>query len=158
MSFIASRLRGMGGTPKVKERPLAAGASGLKGALLLVDANGAYATCGADPAAIAAVALSDYGVDSGGFIHTGKKEFPPGFMQAVSVQDNQPFHAEYVGALPAADGGSYGVVLDADGRWKVDFTEVAATRVKLVGRLTNSPENRNRVEVVVLAANVQINQ
>lgn len=156
MSFIAARLRA-GHTPRIKERPLAAGAAGKKGALLLVDANGAYATCGADPAAIAAVAQSDYGPNATGF-GLASHEFPPGYMQAVSVQDNQPFHAEYVGALPAANGGSYGVILDADGRWKVDFAEVVNTRVKLVGRLTDSPENRNRVEVVVLAANVQINQ
>lgn len=157
MSFIAARLRA-GMTPKVKERPLAAGATGKKGALLLVDANGAYATCGADPAAIAAIALSDYGPSTTGFIHTGTNEFPPGYMQAVSVQDNQPFHAKYIGTLPAADGGSYGVVLDSDGQWKVDFTDTTATRVKLVNRLTNSPENRDRVEVVFLAANVQVNQ
>lgn len=156
MSFIPARLRA-GMTPKTKERPLAAGASGKKGALLLVDANGAYATCGADPAAIAAVAASDYGANATGF-GLGTHEFPPGFMQGYSVQDNQPFHAQYVGALPAADGGSYGVVLDADGQWKVDFGEAVNTRVKLVKKLTDSPENRNRVEVVFLAANVQINQ
>lgn len=156
MSFIAARLRA-GHTPKIKERPLAAGAAGKKGALLLVDANGAYATCGADPAAIAAVAQSDYGPNATGF-GLASHEFPPGYMGAVSVQDNQPFHAEYIGALPAANGGSYGVILDADGRWKVDFNEVVNTRLKLVGRLTDSPENRNRVEVVFLAANVQINQ
>lgn len=157
MSFIPARLRA-GLTPKTKERPLAAGASGKKGALLLVDANGAYATCGADPAAIAAVSASDYGSDTSGFSHLGTKEFPPGYMQGYSVQDNQPFHAEYVGALPAADGGSYGVVLDADGRWKVDFGDAVNTRVKLTKKLTDSPENRNRVEVVFLVANVQINQ
>lgn len=156
MSFIAARLRA-GMTPKIKERPLAAGASGKRGALLLVDANGAYATCGADPAAIAAVAESDYGTNSTGF-GLASHEFPPGFMQGSSVSDSQPFHAQYVGTLPAADGGSYGVVLDTDGQWKVDFTDTVATRVKLVKKLTDSPENRNRVEVVFLAANVQINQ
>jgi hypothetical protein len=157
MSFHPSRLRA-GLTPRVKERPLAAGAAGKRGALLLVDANGAYATCGADPAAIAAVALSDYGPDTSGFNHLGASGFPPGYMQAASVQDNQPFKAQYVGALPAAEGGSYGVVLDADGQWKVDFAEVVNTRLKLVKKLTDAPENRNEVEVVFLAANVQINQ
>jgi hypothetical protein len=52
----------------------------------------------------------------------------------------------------------YGVVLDADGQWKVDFAEVVNTRLKLVKKLTDAPENRNEVEVVFLAANVQINQ
>jgi hypothetical protein len=54
------------------------------------------------------------------------------------------------------DGGSYGVVKDSDGKWKVDFSDTTATRVKLVGRRTNSPENLPQVIVTVLAANVQV--
>lgn len=158
MGFSPSRLRA-GMTPRTKERPLAAGAAGKRGALLVVDANGAYATCGADPAAIAATAASDYGPDTSGFNHLGAAGFPPGFLQGHSVSEGQPFLAGYMGALPAADGGSYGVTLDADGEWKVDFSKVAGTaRVKLLKLLTNSPENRNQVEVSVLAANVQVNQ
>lgn len=142
--------------PMIREKAVAAGAAFEEGALLLVDANGLWAECGADPAAVAAVAESGYGSDTSGFIRTGKREFPPGYMQASVVAREQPFHAEYVGTLPAANGGSYGVVRDTDLKWKVDFTDVTATRVKLVNRLTDSPENRNRVEVVFLAANVQI--
>lgn len=159
MAFHAARLLGRS-TPPTRERPLAAGISGRRGHLLLVDGSGNYANCGADPAAIAAVALSDYGADTSGLTHTGKKEFPPGYMQAISVQDNQPFLAHYMGALPAAAGATYGVTLDADGEWKVDFTKSAANqRVKLTNlNPTVSPINRNQVEVVFLVANVQINQ
>jgi hypothetical protein len=147
-------------TPKTKERPLAAAAAGRRGDLLVVDANGAYATAGANPAAVAATAASDYGPDTSGFNHLGQKGFPPGYLQGHSVANDQPFLAHYMGALPAADGGTYGVTLDADGEWKVDFNKNAANqRVKLVSlKPTESPTNRNQVEVVFLAANVQINQ
>ena len=155
MSFKQARLRS-GHTPPVVELPVAAAADFSQGALLLKDANGAFAECGADPAAIGAVALSDYKADTTGFNHLGRTEFPPGYMQGMKVQGDTPFRAEYVGTLPAADGGSYGVVRDTDGRWKVDFDETTATRVKLLRRFTNSPENQNLVEVSVLAANVQI--
>lgn len=155
MSFRAARLRS-GMTPPIREKAVAAAAVFEAGALLLVDGAGKYAECGADPAAIAAVAESAYGPDTSGFNRLGTKGFPPGYMQGCLVAREQPFTAEYVGALPAANGGSYGVVRDSDNRWKVDFTDTTNTRVKLVNRLTDSPENRNRVEVVFLAANVQI--
>lgn len=155
MSFQMAKLKGRS-TPPTLEKPVAAGAAFEDGALLLADANNEWAECGADPASIGAVALSAYGADSSGFNRLGTKEFPPGYMQGMLVQDEVVFSAEYVGALPAADGGSYGLVRDTDGRWKVDFGEAVNTRVKLVGRLTDSPENRNRVLIVFLAANVQL--
>jgi hypothetical protein len=156
MSFKASRLRSSL-TPKIREVALAAGASGKRGALMLLDSNGAAATCGADPAVIGGVAESDYGTNSSGFNHLGVDGFPPGYIQLCSIADNQPFRAKYVGTLPAATGGSFGVVLDSDGLWKVDFTETTATRVKLVDlRLTESPLNQGEVEVVFLTANVQL--
>ena len=54
---------------------------------------------------------------------------------------------------------AYGVTKDADGLWKVDFAKTGLTaRVKLISKeWTEAPLNRNRVEVVFLAANVQIN-
>lgn len=155
MSFILARAKSQS-IPRSKELPLAAGASGKRGALLLVDANGEYAECGADPAAIAAVAESDFGADTSIGAVAGKSEFPPGKMQGTAVQDEVVFRAKYVGALPAADGGSYGVVRDTDGSWKVDFTETVNTRVKLVGRLSDSPLNVPEVLVSFLAANVQV--
>jgi hypothetical protein len=155
MSFFAARLRGQS-VPPTKELPVAAAASFKKGALLLVNGSGQFAECGADPAAIAAVANSAYEADATGFSHLGRSEFPPGYMQGTKVQDEQEFVAKYVGTLPAADGGSYGVIRDTDGEWKVDFAETVATRVKLVGRRTTAPENIPRVIVSVLPANVQI--
>lgn len=139
---------------RVVERDLAAAQTFSVGALLLVDGNGAFAECGADPAAIAAVALAPAGADASGFNILGTKSFPPGKMQAETIK-NRIFSAKYVGTLPAADGGLYGVVKDSDGDWKVDFTETTATRLKLVGRRTTSPENIARVLVQFLDANVQ---
>lgn len=155
MSFKLARLKA-GMVPRHRELPLAAGQAFLAGALLLRDANGAFAECGADPAVIAAVAESGAGPDTSGFNPLAVKGFPPGYMQGIAVQDEVIFRARYVGALPAADGGSYGVVKDADGLWKVDFNEVVNTRLKLLGRLTNSPENVAEVLVAFLAANVQV--
>lgn len=155
MSFIVARGKQQS-VPEVRELAVASGAAFEKGALLVQDANGDWAECGADPAAIAAVAESAYGTDSDGYGGHGKKEFPPGKMQGTLVQGEVRFKAAYVGTLPAANGGSYGVVRDTDNKWKVDFAETVATRVKLVNRFTNAPENQALVEVVFLAANVQI--
>jgi len=155
MSFKLARPRGHT-IPPTRNFPLAAGAAFEIGALLVRDANGAWAECGADPASIGGVAEAPAGTDTSGFIRTGKREFPPGYMQATLVQGEVPFLARYVGTLPAANGGSYGVVRDTDGLWKVDFSDTTATRVKLTGRRTDAPENLALVEVVFLAANVQI--
>lgn len=156
MSFQLANLRGSM-LPRMVEKTVASGQSFNRGALLLMDSNGQYAECGADPAAIAAVANSDYGTDTTGYIRTGHKEFPPGSMQGISIANQVVFSAEYVGTLPAAEGGSFGVVKDTDGRWKVDFTDTTNQRVKLVGlSWTQSPLNRNRVIVEFLSANVQL--
>jgi hypothetical protein len=156
MSFILARAKSQS-IPRVRELALASGAAGLRGALMVRDANGAWAECGADPAAIGGIAESDFGAATGVGAGTGKLEFPPGRMQCTLVQDEVVFRARYVGTLPAADGGSYGVVRDTDGLWKVDFSDTTATRVKLVSRLTDSPLNVPEVLVVFLAANVQVN-
>jgi hypothetical protein len=154
MSFILAELDAQS-IPRARELPVAAAQAFLRGAALLVNASNQYAECGADPAAIAAIAESDYGTDTGGFGGHGTKEFPPGHMQGTLLEGRK-FRARYVGSLPAADGGSYGIVKDADGLWKVDFTDTTATRVKLVGRLTQSPENQAEVFVRFLTANIQI--
>lgn len=156
MSFIVARLHGTK-VPPVKELPVAAGAAFETGALLIRDANGAWAECGADPAVVGAVAESGFGADTSGFAHLGRKEFPTGFMQATKVQGEQHFHAEYVGTLPAAAGGAYGVVRDTDSRWKVDFADTTNQVVRLVNiEWTQAPLNKNRVEVVFLPGVVQI--
>jgi hypothetical protein len=156
MSFITARLHGTK-VPPVRELPVASGAAFETGALLIKNNDGAYAECGADPTAVAAVAESGFGADTSGFNHLARKEFPPGMMQATKVMGEQPFHAEYVGTLPAAAGGSYGVVRDTDGRWKVDFADTTNLVVRLISLdWTKSPLNRKRVEVIFLPAVVQI--
>jgi hypothetical protein len=156
MSFQLANLKGAA-LPRMVEKVVAAGQSFLRGAALLVDSNDNYAECGADPAAIAAIANSDYGTDATGFIRTGHKEFPVGYMQGISVAHQVVFSAEYVGTLPAAAGGSYGIVKGGDGKWRVDFTETVNTRLKLVSlEWTRAPLNRNRVLVEFLTANVQL--
>lgn len=152
MSFILAESQD-GSVPRVVERALAAGASFARGALCLIDASGNIAECGADPVAIAGVAESGAGTDTNLFNPLRSMGFPPGKMQLTCIR-GQVFRAKYTGALPAADGGVYGVVLH-NGEWKVDFTDTTATRVKLVGRLTDSPENQPFVKVRFLDANVQ---
>lgn len=157
MSFLLARLKAAH-SPKARELPLASGSAFLRGAAMLKDANGAWAECGADPAVIGAVAESDCGPSTAVGAHFGTKEFPSGYMIGMLVQDEVAFRARYIGALPAADGGTYGITKDTDGLWKVDFGKTGASaRVKLTGRLTDSPLNVPEVLVVFLAANVQIN-
>jgi|SRR3982751_2449359 len=155
MSFKLARAKSQS-IPRTKEKALAAGAAFKLGALLLVNANDEYAECGADPALIAAVSESAAGASTEIGNRLGKEEFPPGRMQGTAVQDEVEFRARYVGALPGAVGGSYGVVKDADGFWKVDFTDAVNTRVKYVRNYGLSPENLPEVGCIVLAANVQV--
>lgn len=154
MSFKLARAKSQS-IPRVKEKPLASGSSFLKGALLVVNGSGEYAECGADPASIAAIALSDAGASTEIGNSLGRAEFPPGYMQGEAVQDEVEYRARYVGTLPSATGGSYGVVKDSDGLWKVDFTDTSATRVKFLRSLAGSPENLPEVIVMFNAANIQ---
>lgn len=151
--ILASGVPG-GTVGRVVEKALAAGYAEEIGALLLVDIDGNYAACGADPALVAAVADTPGGTDTSGYNITGHKEFPAGYMQGIGVR-NRKFRAFYVGALPAANGGAYGVIRDADGFWKVDFNEVDNPVVTLTGRLTDSPESQLEVIVEFLSARVQ---
>lgn len=156
MSFFAARLQARGGTPRTRELPVAPSQAFYRGALLVRDSNGAWAECAANPASVGGIANSDFQADTTGFSHLGRSEFPPGYMQATEVSDEQPFLVKYVGTLPAADGASYGVVRDTDGLWKVNFANTTNLVVKLLDRRTNSPENVGLVEVVFLPAVVQI--
>lgn len=165
MSFTPAGMAPGGFVPPTVEKPLANPTTYAEqeGALLLDDGAGNWTVCGADPSLIGGVALTPGGVDTtslagvGGFNILGRKEFPSGQMQAVLVQGNQRFRARYFGTLPATPGGSYGVVRDTDGIWKVDFTDAVNTRVKYLGGETASPESQPYVFVVFLAANVQQN-
>lgn len=159
MSFFPAHPDGVA-VGMVVTRAIAATQAWEAGALLIQDTDGNFAECGADPAAVAAVALAPTGADvspsvTAGFNILGQRAFPPGFMQAKPVQGLVPFLARYVGTLPAADGGLYGVVRDTDGLWKVDFSEIVAQVVKLVDRRTNSPENMALVEVTFIPDVVQ---
>ena len=154
MSFILDDASDL--LDSIVERDIVPGAAYLQGAALLVNGSNQFAECGADPASIAAIACSDVGADTSGFNRLGSKNFPPGRVQGIRVTRERRFRALYVGALPAVDGGSYGLIKDSDNKWKVDFNETVNTRLKLVGRRTNSPENLPQVIVVFLAANVQV--
>lgn len=160
MTFITAELKGAA-IPGTVEKPVAAGADFSAGALLVEDANGAWAECAANPTAVAAISEHGFGADTTGFTPLGRTEFPPGFALGTPVQDGQKFHAQYLGALPAAPGASYGVTRDTDGTWKVDFGKNAGVAgsvlvVKLVSlEWTEAPINRNRVTVVVLDSVVQ---
>lgn len=153
MSFKLAQVASGMSVPRIVEKPLAT-ATLTQGSLLVENGSGQFAECGADPASIAAVAATPAGTDTSGFNILAKKEFPAGYMQGIYVAD-QVFRCKYIGGLPANDGGSYGVVKDADNDWKADFTDTVNTRIKLVGRLTNSPENLPEVLVRFLAANIQ---
>ena len=153
MSFVLADTPDTG-VNRIVQRALASGSAFPQGTLMLVNGSNEFAECGADPASIAAVSATACGTDSTGFNILGKKEFPPGYMQGITLEGRK-FRAKYVGTLPAVDGGSYGVVKDTDGQWKVDFTDTTATRVKLVGRLTGSPENQAQVLVAFIPANIQ---
>ena len=154
--FILAAPNEGGNVPRTVERPLAAGYASGQGALLLVDGSGNFAECGANPALIAAVANGPGGVDTSGFNILGHKEFPPGFMQGIAVQNNTRFLAPFIGTVGTV-GLTYGVTKDSDGFWKVDFTKNAANqRVTLLGSETGLPENQPYVLVEFLAANVQV--
>ena len=155
MSFQLAYPKGEA-VPRIIEKSLAAAQAFEVGALLVADASDNWAECGADPASIAAVACSPAGADSTGFNVLGRREFPSGKVQAIALSAEVPLSCKYVGALPAANGGSYGVVKDTDGFWKLDFSETTAAQFKLVDRRTNSPENIGRVIVIPLVAKIQL--
>lgn len=156
MGFVLATLDGQS-IPKCVEKDSAAAADFPMGSLLLVDGNGDFAECGADPALVAAVAASGVGPDTAfGANRLGVKGFPPGRVQAFPVQNFQRFRAKYVGTLPSVTGGTYGVVKDTDGEWKVDFAEVTAMQVKLVELPALDPlDGDARVTVIFLTAKVQ---
>lgn len=155
MSFQLAYPKGMG-VPRIIEKAVAAAQSFETGACLIADGSDNWAECGADPASIGAISLAPYGTDTTGFNILGRREFPSGKMQALTLSAEVPLTARYVGTLPGANGGSYGVVRDTDSLWKIDFTETTATQFKLVDRRTLSPENIARVVVIPLVAKIQL--
>lgn len=136
MSFYPAKLDGMA-TPRVVQKAIAANEVFDVGALLLVDANGEYAECGADPASVAVVSIAEAGEDTEGFGGHGRREFPPGEVQGVPVAEGQLFTAEFTGAIGDV-GTAYGVAV-VNGEWVVDFGDVTATAVVLVDKLDEVP-------------------
>lgn len=155
MSFQLAYPKGVA-VPRIVQKALAAAQAFSVGALLIADGSDNFAECGADPAAIAGVALSGAGTDSSGFNILAKKEFPPGYMQAIALTAEIMLSAKYVGTLPGVNGGTFGCIKDSDGFWKIDFTETTAAQFKLVDRRTTSPENIARVIVQPLVAKIQL--
>lgn len=156
MTFIVATPES-GHIPKVRVRPVVSGGTWSLGALLLMNANGEYAECGADPALVAAVSEHPVGPGSGATAPTGRLEFPPNECIGTTVAADRLFTADYAGTLPVVVGGLFGVVRGGDGLWRVDFAETVNTRVKLVSiDETASPLSRRRVTVQFLPANVQI--
>lgn len=157
MSFKLARLKGQS-VPRVREQDYASGSAWETGALVLLNASSQWAECGADPAVIGGVCEHPVGANTTGFGSiAGKREFPAGRATVTLVQDEVAFRAEYTGTLPAQVGGSYGVVRGGDGKWRVDFGETVATRVKYIRQIPDElPSTPSEVEVVFLAANVQV--
>lgn len=144
--------------PLTKERALASGGAWEVGALLVVNATGEYEEAGADPATINAISLVPAGADTtaafgstAGFNITNRKEFPANKIQGMSpLSGTGLWTADYVGSLPAAETGQFGVVRDTDGFWKVDFNEITALVVNYVRNLNASPELVHRVVVTFI--------
>lgn len=155
MAFKLGQLEGQS-IPPVVERDYADGSTFKFGALVLIDANGDIAECGANPASIAGVSLSDVGPETSGFVKLGQDGYPLGKTQVVLAQDHKRFLVNYEGNLPAALGGDYDVIKSAAGDWHVNFASQAAARVRLVGFGTASaPLNGGQVLVEILDANIQ---
>jgi hypothetical protein len=155
MSFQLAYPKGVA-VPRVIEKPLAAAQAWEAGAHVIADGSDNWAECGADPASVGAIALHPVGADATGFNILARREFPSGKAQCIALTPDLAFTAKYVGALPAANGGTYGVVRDTDLQWKIDFAEVTTMQWKLVDRRTTSPENIARVVVLPLVARIQI--
>lgn len=156
MSFRVATLKS-GHNPPTREFPVAAAEAWTDGALLLQDAAGAWAECGADPAVIGAVAQGPYGGTVSLQDHTGGLGVPPGRAVGTLVRDETEFSAMVIGGVGlVAIGTAYGVAVDADGLWKVDPAELVATRLTVVRLLDLGPGTPNRVVVKFLAANCQL--
>lgn len=135
---LAQGTRGGGGKiPTTVERPILVGYAEAQGALLVYDGTN-FVACGADPAQIAAIALTPGGADTSGFNILGRKEYPPNFLQGILPQGNR-FLCPFLGALPATTGDSFGVTRDTDGVWKLDFAKVGSPTFTYRGCPDRSP-------------------
>lgn len=156
MSFELHTPQSAGGLPSdIIQKKVASGGAWLKGHILTVNGSDEFAAVsGADPAlnTFAAIAQSDVGTGAGALYPIGTKEFPPGYAIAIPLREGRRFTCEYVGTLPATAGGSYGIVIDTDGRCKLDFSDTTNTRFKCTSIAWSKPPlSRGRVTVQALS-------
>lgn len=155
MTFIPARLRDQS-VPRTREVAVAAGEAFEPGALGALVAE-EFTEAGADPAvgSVTYVASTPFGAGAAGFGEIGgRREFPPG-KAIVTDAFATTFRCEYAGSLPAAAGGSYGVVRSTDGRWRVNFADtVAPLQVRYLGPVNDLPAQTTPrlVEVEFIAA------
>lgn len=138
-----------GGQITARELAVVAAGSWNSGALIVTNASGEATECGADPALIAGISLSNVGTGTGPLYPLGVREFPPGRCTVLPISPDYTFTCQYKGTLGTL-GTAYGVVKDTDGLWKVDFSDVGGTttRVTLVDKSqTAAPLLQNRVSV-----------
>lgn len=157
MSFRQATLNS-GHSPVTLCLPVATDEVWPKGALLLVDADGKLAECGADPTAVAGVALHAYGGTASIYDHThGELGVPPGYALVMLARDDAEFTCKVIGTIGNLDVlDEHGVAVDTDGDWKLDIAEVTTKVVKVIRLLDGvAGYTPDRVVVRFLAAAVQ---
>lgn len=127
---------------------VAAAATFVAGAAVVLDGSKQVTECGADPASIYGFAL--FGATAG----VSKDPQDPTRVLVAKAIEGEKFWMQCSSAPSEAThrNNSYGIAKDADGIWYVDFTDVVNTRL-FVHRVD---VDRAMVEVSVLAANRQI--
>lgn len=140
---LATPNPGSGGKfPHTAEKPILTGYAELEGAPLTIDGNGNWVACGADPAMIAAISLTQGGAytTNPGFNILGRYEFPPLYMQAYILTPYLRFQVPFLGAYDGTVGLTYGITRDpADNAWKLDFNKTDKPTVVFLGNPTRSP-------------------
>lgn len=160
MSFAAAHLRAQS-VPMIRTLRVAEDESFFKGALGVANEYGEFEELdeyGLSAGDVEYIALSRFGKDgtvqyegTPSFDILGGFGFPPGEIPClvVSPGNRKDFYdAFYVGTLPEVIGGVYGVVLDTDGQWKVNFADTNGGIVRLESlELAQHPLNKGRVVV-----------
>lgn len=132
MSFKESRTQHQG-VPTAWEVPVADGEAFEIGALgTLVDGEFTESTS-PDPDDATHISQTPYGAATADFtvpipMHLGHREFPPGKAIVTEILATK-WRCKYLGDLPAATGGLYGLTRDTDGLWKLDFDTVTGDLV-----------------------------
>lgn len=154
MSFRLAKPDTSGGVPRVVTLEVNTGQEWTKGAPLVISSGKYSEATSPDPTGFSAIALHDVGEGSGPEFPLGRKEFPPNVAGAIALRPTDEYTAKYTGTLGTI-GSSYGIALNADDEWVVDFSDTTNTCVKLIG--TEQAEgvlNVDRVRVTFLAADI----